>query len=452
MHSFRSAALLLLCPLCLARRPSRRAGFDFTIRNIMRGPELYGRAPTNVRWSADGHWIYFQWNRARQPTGASRCGRIAFAPRRARSPSDSPTRSPTPRRRTSRTGTSSPDRRSRVVEALRRHLAREPARRQRAPSHADRRRRVAAHLLAPTAAPCTSCATNNAYSPLARRRRDAPAHRHPHRSRRRRTRRAPSDNADASSSSSASCSSRCAIALAADSVAKAERKAREAAGLQPIYMAATERVIADRRLAEWSRGAGAHRPAGAEPAPGRGAAVRDERRGTWRTCVRARRSATSVSRQRVLWMSLPVGRRHAAQAVRRRQPRGIVALPAGTTTARAPRCSPTPSNTRRGCSSTCAPTAPSFDDGGDAARQRVGRRSVQLVRGLVRRRPPALVRVGGDRLRASLHGRGRGRRPARAHRGEVGGARRRALARRARSSTSTPASPRRSSSSCIACR
>ncbi len=35
--------------------------FDFSIKNIMRGPELYGRQPQNVRWSADGRWIYFTW-------------------------------------------------------------------------------------------------------------------------------------------------------------------------------------------------------------------------------------------------------------------------------------------------------------------------------------------------------------------------------------------------------
>ncbi|MEO7822003.1 MAG: DPP IV N-terminal domain-containing protein, partial [Gemmatimonadaceae bacterium] len=35
--------------------------FDFSIRNIMRGPELYGRQPENVRWSADNRWIYFTW-------------------------------------------------------------------------------------------------------------------------------------------------------------------------------------------------------------------------------------------------------------------------------------------------------------------------------------------------------------------------------------------------------
>ena len=35
--------------------------FDFSIKNIMRGPELYGRQPQNVRWSADSKWIYFSW-------------------------------------------------------------------------------------------------------------------------------------------------------------------------------------------------------------------------------------------------------------------------------------------------------------------------------------------------------------------------------------------------------
>jgi dipeptidyl aminopeptidase/acylaminoacyl peptidase len=35
--------------------------FDFSIKNIMRGPELYGRPPSDVRWSADSKWIYFNW-------------------------------------------------------------------------------------------------------------------------------------------------------------------------------------------------------------------------------------------------------------------------------------------------------------------------------------------------------------------------------------------------------
>ena len=36
--------------------------FDLTVPNIMRGPEHYGREPQNVAFSADGRWIYFQWN------------------------------------------------------------------------------------------------------------------------------------------------------------------------------------------------------------------------------------------------------------------------------------------------------------------------------------------------------------------------------------------------------
>ncbi len=41
---------------------AQQSGFDFSIKNIMRGPELYGRPPQQVRWSADGRWIYFTWN------------------------------------------------------------------------------------------------------------------------------------------------------------------------------------------------------------------------------------------------------------------------------------------------------------------------------------------------------------------------------------------------------
>src|SRR5687768_12719370 len=40
-----------------AQQPS----FEFSIANMMRGPELYGREPSQVRWTADGRWIYFSW-------------------------------------------------------------------------------------------------------------------------------------------------------------------------------------------------------------------------------------------------------------------------------------------------------------------------------------------------------------------------------------------------------
>jgi dipeptidyl aminopeptidase/acylaminoacyl peptidase len=56
--------LLLLAPLlalpAVAPR-AQQAPFDLSVRNIMRGPELYGREPAQVRWTIDGQWIYFRW-------------------------------------------------------------------------------------------------------------------------------------------------------------------------------------------------------------------------------------------------------------------------------------------------------------------------------------------------------------------------------------------------------
>ena len=41
--------------------------FQLTIDNIMRGPNLVGTEPAQVRWSGDGSKIYFQWKRAADP-------------------------------------------------------------------------------------------------------------------------------------------------------------------------------------------------------------------------------------------------------------------------------------------------------------------------------------------------------------------------------------------------
>jgi len=49
-----------------AASPARTA-FEFTIDNIMRGPEVYGREPEQPRFTPDGRWIYFRW----LPPGAS---------------------------------------------------------------------------------------------------------------------------------------------------------------------------------------------------------------------------------------------------------------------------------------------------------------------------------------------------------------------------------------------
>jgi dipeptidyl aminopeptidase/acylaminoacyl peptidase len=55
---------LLSAPLFAQKADST---FDFSIKNIMRGPELYGRRPENVRWSVDGKWIFFTWVEAGKP-------------------------------------------------------------------------------------------------------------------------------------------------------------------------------------------------------------------------------------------------------------------------------------------------------------------------------------------------------------------------------------------------
>ncbi|HEV3049377.1 MAG TPA: hypothetical protein VGX50_03670, partial [Longimicrobium sp.] len=52
------AALLSGAP---AQAQTTANGFDLSVRNIMRGPELVGRSPDDVRFSEDGRWVYFRW-------------------------------------------------------------------------------------------------------------------------------------------------------------------------------------------------------------------------------------------------------------------------------------------------------------------------------------------------------------------------------------------------------
>ena len=54
-------ASVLLAAVALASAAQAQQPFDLSIRNIMRGPELYGREPQNVRFTADGQWLYFRW-------------------------------------------------------------------------------------------------------------------------------------------------------------------------------------------------------------------------------------------------------------------------------------------------------------------------------------------------------------------------------------------------------
>jgi dipeptidyl aminopeptidase/acylaminoacyl peptidase len=57
----RFAVLASLAAVPLLAQNAQRP-FDFSIANMMRGPELYGREPQRVQWSADNKYIYFYWN------------------------------------------------------------------------------------------------------------------------------------------------------------------------------------------------------------------------------------------------------------------------------------------------------------------------------------------------------------------------------------------------------
>src|SRR5258708_33025509 len=58
---------LFLLAFLLAFQATPAGKFDLTIDNIMRGPNLYGYEPSQVRWSGDGERIYFQWKQASDP-------------------------------------------------------------------------------------------------------------------------------------------------------------------------------------------------------------------------------------------------------------------------------------------------------------------------------------------------------------------------------------------------
>lgn len=62
MRRFADLLLIAVLGLPAATSAQQRPAFELTIANMMRGPEVYGREPQRVRWSADGRFIYFYWN------------------------------------------------------------------------------------------------------------------------------------------------------------------------------------------------------------------------------------------------------------------------------------------------------------------------------------------------------------------------------------------------------
>src|SRR2546425_5638436 len=59
--SLYAVALRLSCVLALPPSIAAAQGLQLTVENIMRGPDLVGTAPSNVRFSADGRYVYFRW-------------------------------------------------------------------------------------------------------------------------------------------------------------------------------------------------------------------------------------------------------------------------------------------------------------------------------------------------------------------------------------------------------
>ena len=55
----RRLALVLIAAAVPAALPAQ--AFQLTVENIMRGADLVGTAPSNVRFSADGRYVYFRW-------------------------------------------------------------------------------------------------------------------------------------------------------------------------------------------------------------------------------------------------------------------------------------------------------------------------------------------------------------------------------------------------------
>ena len=54
--------------------PSQRAAsrvFPLTVDSIMRGPELVGNPPNNLRWSGDSKELYFEWRMPKEDQAAT---------------------------------------------------------------------------------------------------------------------------------------------------------------------------------------------------------------------------------------------------------------------------------------------------------------------------------------------------------------------------------------------
>jgi dipeptidyl aminopeptidase/acylaminoacyl peptidase len=285
-------------------RVSSGEGFDFSIKNIMRGPELYGRAPSNLHWSADGRWIYFQWNEPgtdwREPLRPYRVRATAGAvPERltlAQADSSLPYITE---------GTPSPDGRSRAVDAngdlylvqlkdgSARRLTQTVANETRPTFSADGK---TIYFLRDGNAYSMALAGGEIRQLTDIRSGPAPTDSAKAIGQRGRLEQQQRDLFDAVRDRAA-----------ADSATRADRKAREAAGLQPIYIATTERVST---IDVSPNGRAALVVVGQPAANQRQAEVPQFVTSTgYVENLRGRTKVGDViGKQRVLWVSLPSGK------------------------------------------------------------------------------------------------------------------------------------------------
>lgn len=63
MRRFIIALLAIMCSATL----SRAQGFELSVKNIMRGPELVGAPPEAVQWTDDSRFIFFRWKPGGRP-------------------------------------------------------------------------------------------------------------------------------------------------------------------------------------------------------------------------------------------------------------------------------------------------------------------------------------------------------------------------------------------------
>src|SRR6478609_596982 len=79
--------IVLLCAACaLAQAPAAKpaaSSFPLTVDSIMRGPDLVGYPPSDLRWSGDSRELFFEWRMAKEDQPATwKVGRDGGAPQR----------------------------------------------------------------------------------------------------------------------------------------------------------------------------------------------------------------------------------------------------------------------------------------------------------------------------------------------------------------------------------